>query len=158
MYVLDSDIDTPILDPDTIKDQNLRIMEDSSNVATAFMSLWEPRLHSTSDNGTVETTSSAGLFSGPRGEIFSTILRIISPKDILESYDAAVKGVCLVPTQMNKIYCQCDAGGRIQVDGTLIDGLEAVGLTTEIGSIRAKDITADEIMLMSKSFIDLIFK
>ena len=106
MYVLDSDIDTPILDPDTIKDQNLRIMEDSSNVATAFMSLWEPRLHSTSDNGTVETTSSAGLFSGPRGEIFSSILRIISPKDILESYDAAVKGVCLVPTQMNKIYCQ----------------------------------------------------
>ena len=106
VYVLDSDIDTPILDPDTIKDQNLRIMEDSSNVATAFMSLWEPRLHSTSDNGTVETTSSAGLFSGPRGEIFSSILRIISPKDILESYDAAVKGVCLVPTQMNKIYCQ----------------------------------------------------
>ena len=106
VYVLDSDIDTPILDPDTIKDQNLRIMEDSSNVATAFMSLWEPRLHSTSDNGTVETTSSAGLFSGPRGELFSSILRIISPKDILESYDAAVKGVCLVPTQMNKIYCQ----------------------------------------------------
>ena len=46
---------------------------------------------------------------------------------------------------------QCDAGGRIQVDGTLIDGLEVVGLTTELGSITAKDITADEIMLMSKS-------
>ena len=105
MYVLDSDVDTPILDPETIKDQNHRIMEDSSNVATAFMSLWEPRLLTTSDNS-VESTSTAGLFSGPRGEIFSSILRIISPKDILESYDAAVKGVCLVPTQMNKIYCQ----------------------------------------------------
>jgi len=143
VYVLDSD--APPLELDTIKDHyhKTSVKEDSYN-ATAHMSLWEPRLPT-------DNSSELGTLPGPRGETFSSSLRFYSFKDILESYDAAIKGVCLVPTQMNKIYCQCEVGGRIQLDGTLIEGLEMVGLNTELGSITVKDVTADEILLTSRS-------
>ena len=106
VYVLDSD--APPLELDTIKDHyhKTSVKEDSYN-ATAHMSLWEPRLPSASDNSNDKAASAAlGTLPGPRGETFSSSLRFYSFKDILESYDAAIKGVCLVPTQMNKIYCQ----------------------------------------------------
>ena len=98
VYVLDSE--TPPLDLDTIKDHyhKTSVKEDSYD-ATAHMSLWEPRLPT-------DNSSELGTLPGPRGETFSSSLRFYSFKDILESYDAAIKGVCLVPTQMNKIYCQ----------------------------------------------------
>ena len=104
VYVLDSD--APPLELDTIKDHyhKTSVKEDSYN-ATAHMSLWEPRLPT--DNSSDNAASAAlGTLPGPRGETFSSSLRFYSFKDILESYDAAIKGVCLVPTQMNKIYCQ----------------------------------------------------
>ena len=101
VYVLDSD--APPLELDTIKDHyhKTSVKEDSYN-ATAHMSLWEPRLPT-------DNSSELGTLPGPRGETFSSSLRFYSFKDILESYDAAIKGVCLVPTQMNKIYCQVNA-------------------------------------------------
>jgi hypothetical protein len=41
-------------------------------------------------------------------------------------------------------------GAHIELDGTLIDDLRKVGVTSEVGNIKVKDVTADEIKLASR--------
>lgn len=143
MYLTDTnDEETPPLEHSAIKEQyHNATVKDEAFVrtpkgvsATAHFSLWEP--------------PSAEMKS-PNGEIFSSSLRFFSFRNILENYDAYLKAVCLVPTYMNKIYIQGDLAGRINIDGTLIENLQSVGLTTEVGKIRIKDVTADTVSLSS---------
>ena len=47
------------------------------------------------------------------------------------------------------LYFSGQIGGHIKLDGTLIDDLWKVGLATEDGNIRIRNITADEIKLES---------
>ena len=109
MYLTDSEDDTPLLERDDIKDQYHRTsVKEESYVhtshsgysATAHMSLWEPRESSALTHG------NAGSLPGSSGEVFSSSLRFYSFKNILESYEALIKGICLVPTDLTKIYFQ----------------------------------------------------
>lgn len=146
VYLTDTnDEDTPPLEHSAIKEQyHNTIVKDEAFVrtpkgvsATAHFSLWEP------------PANAAEMKSPVNGETFSSSLRFFSFKNILENYDSYMKAVCLVPTYMNKIYIQGDLAGRINVDGTLIENLQSVGLTTEVGKIKIKDVTADTISLSS---------
>ena len=108
MYLTDSESDTPLLERDAIKDQYHRTsVKEESYVhtsqgysATAHMSLWEPREPSYPTHG------NAGQLPGSRGEVFSSSLRFYSFKNILESCEANIKAMCMVPLNMNKIYFQ----------------------------------------------------
>ena len=61
-----------------------------------------------------------------------------------------LKAVFLVPVSMGKIYLQSDRDGQIEVDGTLLDDLLSVGLYTEIGNLKVRDLEAIEIKLASR--------
>lgn len=56
----------------------------------------------------------------------------------------------LVPVSMGKIYLQADRDGHIEVDGTLLEDLSSVGLYTEIGNLKVRDLAAVEIKLASR--------
>jgi hypothetical protein len=58
--------------------------------------------------------------------------------------------VFLVPVSMGKIYLQADRDGHIELDGTLLEDLSSVGLYTEIGNLKVRDLAAVEIKLASR--------
>merc|ERR1719414_1709702 len=51
---------------------------------------------------------------------------------------------------MNKIFLEGERGADLEVDASLIDDLENVGLCAEMGSIKVKDLTAYAIRLASR--------
>ena len=51
---------------------------------------------------------------------------------------------------MGKIYLQADREGHIEVDGALLEDLLSVGLYTEIGNLKVRDLEAVEIKLASR--------
>ena len=108
--------------------------------STAHFSLWKSSEHV---GGSKEEEED-------KDKTFVSALKLFSFKHIVESVDSSLKALCLVPTAMNKLYIQADNGAHIHLDGTLIDDLRKVGLSTEAGNIRIKDVTADEISLSSQ--------
>ena len=117
--------------------------------STAHISLWQPK--STSyiggdDDPATETSST----NATTGDLFASAVKIFSPRHVIEAQDNGLKAVCLVPVCMNKIFLQADYSANIDLDGTLIDDLTQVGLTSEVGNIRVRDVTAEDITLASR--------
>jgi hypothetical protein len=56
----------------------------------------------------------------------------------------------LVPTLMERIYMETEGRGPLELDGSLMDQLQAVGLASEEGRIRPKDVWASSIQLASR--------
>ncbi len=103
----DSDEDTPLLEREAIREQyHSASLRDESYVhtpkgfsATAHISLWEPE-------DAAEDYDTDSPFTGEMPEVFRSSLRLYSFKNLLESHDAQVLAVCLVPTQLSRIYMQ----------------------------------------------------
>lgn len=117
--------------------------------STAHFSVWHPKVGPIENENGSSSSSSHSLTPG-EGESLASALKIFSLRHIVESYDSALKSVCLLPTLMSKIFIQGDLGAHIHLDGTLIEDLRKVGLSTEVGNIRVKDVTAEEITLSSR--------
>ena len=62
----------------------------------------------------------------------------------------ALKTVFLLPTVMNKIDLQCDGSGNVELDANLIEYLDQIKLSTELGNIIAKDISAANVKLTTE--------
>ena len=84
---------------------------------------------------------------------FGTMVIVLGQKLCLDFQDMNnndLKAVFLVPVSMGKIYLQSDRDGQIEVDGTLLDDLLSVGLYTEIGNLKVRDLEAVEVKLASR--------
>ena len=143
--------DASSLDDDTMKEYHFSSAFDEAVVSsptgftsTAHFSLWKPTDHVGGSQDEEQLTEE------DKDKTFVSALKLFSFKHIVESVDSSLKALCLVPTAMNKLYIQADNGAHIHLDGTLIDDLRKVGLSTEAGNIRIKDVTADEISLSSQ--------
>ena len=143
--------DSSSLDDETMKEYHFSSAFDEAVISsptgftsTAHFSLWKPNDPVTED----EETSSQN--QEEEQERFVSALKLFSFKHIVESMDSSLKALCLVPTSMSKLYIQGDNGAHVHLDGRLIDDLRKVGLSTEAGNIRIKDVTADEINLSSQ--------
>lgn len=71
------------------------------------------------------------------------------PNHMLAEDSNNLKAAFLVPTMMNKIFMEGTKSSNLELDGSLIDDLETVGLVTNLGSIKVKDLTAYQIRMAS---------
>lgn len=65
-------------------------------------------------------------------------------------HNSDLKAVFFVPVSIGKVYLQADREGQIDVDGTLLEDLSSVGLYTEIGNLKVRDLESIEIKLASR--------
>lgn len=160
VYLTDCDEDTPALQHEAIKesyDESVRgakeafVRAPEGFSATANISLYDPLPYSTVlDLDPANMGKSVPPLPGPGNESFANSLRFYSFNNILESPNAALRALCLVPTSMSKIILTGEQHSRLSLDGTLIEALNSVGLTSDMGQINIKDVTADYITLAAR--------
>lgn len=100
----------------------------------------------------------------PQGEISETVseleeeevncsFKIYSPPHLLEP-DGLIKPLLqanyLVPTLMNKIYMETEKQGSLELDASLMDQMASVGLASEFGKVKPKDVWAHNIKLATR--------
>lgn len=100
--------------------------------ATAHISLWNPKRAQNNE------------------DLFASAIKLFCPRHVVEAQDSGIRAVCLVPTSTKKVFLQADRAAHLDLDGTLIYDLYKVGLTTEVGNVRLRDVTAEEIGLSSR--------
>jgi len=83
-------------------------------------------------------------------EEVASAFKIYCPPHILDPPDNGIKAVFFCPTLMNRIYLEAQRQGDIEVDCKLMDQLLSVGLATEIGNIRVRDVWSQDIKLSSR--------
>lgn len=82
-------------------------------------------------------------------EVVSNV-KVYAPTHIIEDSDSGLKGDFQCPTLMNKIYLQGEHHSAIDLNCKLMDQLISVGLYTESGSIRVRDVWSHQISLASR--------
>lgn len=112
------------------------------------ISIWQPRHPGASTDHEPVTGISAD------SEIVAG-LKLYIPHHVLDTFDNGLKGVFLVPTLMDRIYLQSKNEGSIELDGHVINELTSVGIYTEAGDIRVKELCSCEVKLASR-FGDII--
>ena len=84
-------------------------------------------------------------------DIFTSSVKMYFPHNVMDDGEPitnhGLKSVCLLPTSMSKIHLQTDDSNKIELDGTLFDDVQEIGLTTRNGDIRMKNVIADQITI-----------
>eukprot|EP00095_Tigriopus_kingsejongensis_P004297 maker-scaffold722_size106786-snap-gene-0.33 protein:Tk04297 transcript:maker-scaffold722_size106786-snap-gene-0.33-mRNA-1 annotation:"8-oxoguanine dna glycosylase" len=114
------------------------------------ISIWQPKYPGGSSGSDMEPGS--GISSN--AEVVGG-LKLYIPHHVLETFDNGLKGVFLVPTLMDRIYLQSKNEGSVELDGQLINELVSVGIYTEAGHIRVKELCSCEVKLASR-FGDIV--
>ena len=104
--------------------------------------IWRPK-----DISQVEITSGVWDDSDPE-EIASTF-KVYCPSHLLQQERNGISLVFHTPTLMNKIFMEAEREGCIDLNGLLLDQMITVGLVTEAGNIKVRDIWSEEIKLAS---------
>lgn len=107
------------------------------------VSIWRPRQVS-------EVEISETLSGWNKEEEVASAFKIYCPNHVLDPPDHGIKAVFFCPTLMNKLYLESERHGCIEVDCKLMDQLVTVGLFTEYGNIRIRDVWAQDIKLASR--------
>ena len=105
--------------------------------------IWRPRHVS-------QVEISSGDTASAREEVVSTF-KVYCPTHLLEQEKNGISMVFHTPTLMNKIFLEAERMGCIDLNGLLMDQLMTVGLLTEAGNIKLRDIWAEEIKLATVS-------
>jgi hypothetical protein len=108
------------------------------------VSIWRPREIS-------QVEISSGLWDGSVPEEVASSLKVYCPSHLLENQNNGITMVFHTPTLMNKIYLEAERHGSIDLNCNLMDQLESVGLVTQMGNIKVKDIWAQVIKLATRT-------
>ena len=81
-------------------------------------------------------------------EVMSTF-KVYCPTHLLEERANGLSMTFHTPTLMNKIFLETEREASIDLNGNLMDQLVAVGLVSERGDVKIRDIWAEDIMLAS---------
>jgi len=112
---------------------------ESLNVPKGSFSIWSPVLTEPS----------------PLPEVLSSQLSVYCPAHILEPPDPGLKAVFFTPIMMNKIFLETERQANTELNCKLMDQLAYVGIVTEYGQIKVRDIWSHEVRL-SSSFGDVV--
>ena len=83
-------------------------------------------------------------------EMMSTF-KVYCPTHLLEERANGLSMTFHTPTLMNKVFLETEKQAGIDLNGNLMDQLVAVGLVSEAGDVKIRDIWAEDIMLASAS-------
>jgi len=83
-------------------------------------------------------------------EVMSTF-KVYCPTHLLQERANGLSMTFHTPTLMNKIFLETEGQACIDLNGNLMDQLVAVGLVSEGGDVKIRDIWAEDIMLASAS-------
>jgi len=106
--------------------------------------IWKPK-----DISQVEISS--GIFDDSVPEEVVSTFKVYCPSHLLNKEKNGISMVFHTPTLMNKIFMEAERMGSIDLNGLLLDQLVIVGLVTECGDIKVKDVWAEDIKLASNS-------
>merc|ERR1719309_563515 len=94
-------------------------------------SIWVPRSDSHRPEGDQATTATSE--AAPSKELpddLASGFKLWVPEHILNQEDHNLKATFLAPTMMNKIFLEGERRASLELDATLIEDLETVGLAT----------------------------
>jgi len=94
---------------------------------------------------------SSGLYEGGAAEEVASSLKVYCPSHLLENSKNGITMVFHTPTLMNKIYLEAQRHGSIDLNCNLMDQLVSVGLLTQMGNIKVKDMWAEMIKLATRT-------
>jgi len=97
----------------------------------------------------VQISDHSGPWEDEEEEVVSA-LKIYAPDYITEDPDCGLKAVFQCPTLMNKIYLEGEKHAALDLSCKLMDQLVSVGLCTEYGPIRIRDVWSHDISLASR--------
>jgi len=99
-----------------------------------------------------EVEISSGLYDAqhPVEEVASS-LKVYCPSHLLENSKNGITMVFHTPTLMNKIYLEAQRHGSIDLNCNLMDQLVSVGLLTQMGNIKVRDMWAESIKLATRT-------
>ena len=83
-------------------------------------------------------------------EVVSTF-KVYCPSHLLRQEKNGISMVFHTPTLMNKIFLEAERLAGIDLNGLLLDQMMTVGLVSEAGNVKVRDIWAEEIKLASSS-------
>ena len=104
--------------------------------------IWRPR-----NISQVEITS--GMWDDSAIEEIASTFKVYCPSHLLQQERNGISLVFHTPTLMNKIFLEAEREGSIDLSGLLLDQMMTVGLVTEAGNIKVRDIWSEEIKLAS---------
>eukprot|EP00092_Neocalanus_flemingeri_P014163 GFUD01015279.1.p1 GENE.GFUD01015279.1~~GFUD01015279.1.p1 ORF type:complete len:576 (-),score=147.94 GFUD01015279.1:103-1767(-) len=108
------------------------------------VSIWRPREIS-------QMEISSGLWDGSVPEEVASSVKVYCPSHLLDQRNSGITSVFYTPTLMNKIYLEAEKHGSIDLNCNLMDQLVSVGLVTQFGNIKLKDIWAQDIKLATRT-------
>jgi len=111
---------------------------ESFNVPKGNFSLWSP------------VTSLAPPTEGPPPDSLNSRFSVYCPNHIMDAPDPGLKAVFLTPTMMNKIHLEAERQASIDLNCKLMDQLAYVGLHSEYGQIKVRDVWSHEMRLSTK--------
>ena len=111
---------------------------------SGFVSIQKPREIS-------QVEISSGLVNDSVAEELASSVKVYCPSHLLENRKNGITMVFHTPTLMNKIYMEAKKHGSIDLNCNLMDQLVSVGLLTQMGNIKVKDMWAETIKLATVS-------
>jgi len=108
------------------------------------VSIWRPREIS-------QVEISSGMWDGSIPEEVASSLKVYCPSHLLDQMNNGITTVFHTPTLMNKIFLEAERHGSIDLNCNLMDQLVSVGLVTQSGNIKVKDVWAEDIKLATRT-------